>query len=154
MLYFLGRSKKSIVAGRPNFSVGENSSGQSTISSRRQLREVADVRHISPESYAGGPLALVKGGDTISLDVAYRKLELLMPAAELEERRRNWTKPERDATRGYLSLDAGRVTQAHLGCDFRLLADPEIHKLPRGQKGNRVSKLKKPPFAINELLAR
>ena len=46
------------------------------------------VLHVSPESYAGGPLALVQDGDAICLDVANRKLELLVPAAELEERRR------------------------------------------------------------------
>ena len=50
------------------------------------------VLHIAPESAVGGPLALVKTGDRIKLDVANRKLELLVSDAELEKRRKAWTR--------------------------------------------------------------
>jgi dihydroxy-acid dehydratase len=91
------------------------------------------VLHVSPESHAGGPLALVKDGDRIALDVPNRRLDLLVPDAELAERRRLWVRPEAQSKRGYLSLYTERVTQAHLGCDFDFLQDrieipePEIH---------------------------
>ncbi|HTM49469.1 MAG TPA: L-arabinonate dehydratase [Bryobacteraceae bacterium] len=91
------------------------------------------VLHVSPESYSGGPLALVRDGDRISLDVESRKLELLVSGEELSRRRAEWTAPPPTAARGYLSLYAERVTQAHLGCDFDFLrdnpgsTDPEIH---------------------------
>jgi dihydroxy-acid dehydratase len=51
------------------------------------------VLHVSPESHVGGPLALVQDGDRISLDVAGRRLDLLVPEAELAARRAQWKKP-------------------------------------------------------------
>ena len=91
------------------------------------------VLHVSPESHAGGPLALVRDGDRIALDVAERRLDLLVPEAELAARRAAWVKPASRSGRGYLALYSERVTQAHLGCDFDFLQDrveapePEIH---------------------------
>jgi dihydroxyacid dehydratase/phosphogluconate dehydratase len=91
------------------------------------------VLHISPESYCGGPLALVQEGDLISLDVPNRKLDVLVPDAELAKRRSAWVKPSRRYGRGYMALYTERVTQAHQGCDFDFLHDkietpePEIH---------------------------
>jgi len=80
------------------------------------------VLHVSPESYVGGPLALVKDGDTISLDIPNRRLDILVPEAELQTRREQWIRPTAASNRGYLALYRERVTQAHLGCDFDFLA--------------------------------
>jgi dihydroxy-acid dehydratase len=91
------------------------------------------VLHVSPESHAGGPLALVRDGDQIRLDVEGRKLDLLVPEAELAARRAAWVRPDIRYSRGYLALYSERVTQAHEGCDFDFLSgttpvpEPEIH---------------------------
>jgi dihydroxy-acid dehydratase len=79
------------------------------------------VLHVSPESYVGGPLALVEDGDLITLDIPNRKLDLLVPEKELENRRSRWTRPTAQSNRGYLALYRDRVTQAHQGCDFDFL---------------------------------
>jgi dihydroxy-acid dehydratase len=78
------------------------------------------VLHITPESAVGGPLALVRNGDRIRLDVAARRIELLVDAAELEQRRAALplaTKPEW-AQRGYAHLFHETILQADDGCDF------------------------------------
>jgi dihydroxy-acid dehydratase len=80
------------------------------------------VLHVSPESYVGGPLALVRDGDLICLDIPNRKLDLLVPEAELAERRAQWKRPVPAERRGYLALYRERVTQAHEGCDFDFLS--------------------------------
>ncbi len=91
------------------------------------------VLHVSPESYVGGPLALVRDGDRISLDIPNRRLDLLVPEAELAERRSLWKRPVPLEQRGYLALYRERVTQAHEGCDFDFLgrdkaqAEPQIY---------------------------
>jgi dihydroxy-acid dehydratase len=79
------------------------------------------VLHVSPESHVGGPLALVRNDDEIELDVAARRLELLVSASELQQRRAQWRAPEPSSTRGYAALFAKHVTQAHEGCDFDFL---------------------------------
>ncbi len=79
------------------------------------------VLHVSPESYVGGPLALVQDGDLIKLDVGAKKLELLVSAEELQKRKTKWQPPVAN-DRGYLALYRERVTQAHLGCDFDFLS--------------------------------
>ncbi len=90
------------------------------------------ILHVSPESYVGGPLALVRDGDAISIDIPNRKLDLLVPEAEVESRRAEWRRPVAKDQRGYLALYRERVTQAHEGCDFDFLAhdraapEPEI----------------------------
>jgi len=76
------------------------------------------VLHVSPESYIGGPLSLVQNGDMIRLDIPNRKLDLLVPAAELEKRKSEWQRPILKDQRGYLTLYRERVTQADQGCDF------------------------------------
>ena len=90
--------------------------------------------HVAPESFVGGPLALVQDGDIVSLDVEQRTLELKVSDEELAERRSNWTQPENRFTRGYGKLYFDETTQANLGCDFRFLhedgsttPDPAIH---------------------------
>ncbi len=91
------------------------------------------VLHVSPESWIGGPLAMVEDGDLISLDVEGRRIDLLVSEEELSRRRERWVKPAPRYGRGYMALYSDRVTQAHLGCDFDFLdqkiaiPDPEIH---------------------------
>ena len=81
----------------------------------------------------GGPLAFVRDGDLIELDVSRRRLHLHVSDEELSLRRREWTPPARRQGRGYGSLFAEHVTQADRGCDFDFLQDgprapePEIH---------------------------
>ena len=78
------------------------------------------VLHITPESAVGGPLALVKTGDTIKLDVKGRKIDLMVDAAELKKRQAALAKratPEW-AKRGYAHLFNETITQADEGCDF------------------------------------
>jgi dihydroxy-acid dehydratase len=79
------------------------------------------VLHVSPESFAGGPLALVQDGDLISLDAEARRIDLLVAEKEIAARRAGWVKPNAKFGRGYGALYAERVTQAHLGCDFDFL---------------------------------
>ncbi|OWT63863.1 L-arabinonate dehydratase [Candidimonas nitroreducens] len=83
------------------------------------------VLHISPESAVGGPLALVRTGDLIRLDIAARSLDLLVPEQELEERRKHWSPPESPYQRGYVRIYQREVTQAHEGCDFVTLTGPD-----------------------------
>jgi dihydroxy-acid dehydratase len=93
----------------------------------------ACVLHVAPESFAGGPLALVRDGDLIELDVEARKLELKVSDAELATRRAAWKKPAPRFVRGYGVLYQQHITQADQGCDFDFLegtaptAEPEIH---------------------------
>jgi L-arabonate dehydrase len=83
------------------------------------------VLHVSPESRAGGPLAVVKTGDQIELDVARRSLELLVSDEELKSRLQAWKAPKRHYTRGYGKLYEEHVLQANQGCDFDFLVDDE-----------------------------
>ena len=82
------------------------------------------VLHIAPEAAAGGPLALVKNGDRIRLDVASRKIELLVDEVELKKRAAEWKAPPvaQEAQRGYARLYREHVQQADQGCDFDFLA--------------------------------
>lgn len=82
------------------------------------------VLHVAPESYVGGPLALVRTGDSITLDVGARSLRLDVDDAELERRRAEWTPPPVRYERGYGALYADQITQADTGCDFAFLARP------------------------------
>lgn len=82
------------------------------------------VLHVAPESYVGGPLALVRTGDLITLDVEARSLRLEVSDAELERRRSQWTPPPARYERGYGALYSEQVTQADTGCDFAFLARP------------------------------
>ncbi len=82
------------------------------------------VLHIAPEAAAGGPLALVRNGDRIRLDVPARRIDLLVDDAELEKRRGEWRAPPvpEVAQRGYARLYREHVRQADEGCDFDFLA--------------------------------
>ncbi|MBI3628810.1 MAG: dihydroxy-acid dehydratase [Candidatus Rokubacteria bacterium] len=79
------------------------------------------VLHVAPEAAVGGPLALVRDGDEIILDAAARRLDLLVPEAELARRRAAWRRPEPPVRRGYRRLFVERVLQAPEGCDFDFL---------------------------------
>jgi L-arabonate dehydrase len=81
----------------------------------------AVVLHVAPESAVGGPLALLRTGDRVKLDVANRRLDMLVDDAELEARRAAWTPPEKLDKRGYRRLYEDHVLQANEGCDFSFL---------------------------------
>jgi dihydroxy-acid dehydratase len=81
----------------------------------------AIVLHVAPESAIGGPLALVEDGDLIRLDVAGRRLDVLVDEAELAERRSRWSPPTPADDRGYRYMHANNVLQANEGCDFDFL---------------------------------
>jgi dihydroxyacid dehydratase/phosphogluconate dehydratase len=93
----------------------------------------ACVLHVAPESFVGGPLALVRDGDVIELDIPARRLSVNVSEEELARRRAAWKAPAPRYPRGYGALFAKHVTQANEGCDFDFLegtekiADPEIH---------------------------
>ena len=93
----------------------------------------ACVLHVAPESFVGGPLALVRDGAVIELDVAARRIALHVTDDELARRRAAWIPRETIYPRGYGHLYARHVTQADKGCDFDFLegtapiAEPEIH---------------------------
>ena len=75
----------------------------------------ACIGHISPEAMEGGPLALVHDGDTISIDIPNRKLELEVSDEELAKRKAEWKQPEPKVKTGYLSRYAKLVTSANTG---------------------------------------
>ena len=91
------------------------------------------VLHVSPESFVGGPLALVETGDIIELDISARKLELHVEEDELLRRKKAWIPPAKKFNRGFGAIYANHITQEDVGCDFDVLegteaiADPEIH---------------------------
>jgi dihydroxy-acid dehydratase len=73
------------------------------------------VGHITPEAYAGGPLAIVKNGDSITIDAEKRVLTLDLPAREISARLKGWKQPKPRYTRGVLAKYAKSVNSAHLG---------------------------------------
>ena len=93
----------------------------------------ACVLHVTPEAFVGGPLALVRDGDRIELDVPARKLNMLVDEAELARRRAEWKPAKPHFRRGFGTLYLKHVTQADKGCDFDFLEggaatpEPEIH---------------------------
>jgi dihydroxy-acid dehydratase len=93
----------------------------------------ACVLHVAPESFAGGPLAFVRDGDIIELDVPGRRLTLQVADDELARRRASWKRGDLPYPRGFGRMYGEHITQANRGCDFDFLegtepiADPEIH---------------------------
>jgi len=91
------------------------------------------VLHIAPESFVGGPLALLKEGDLVELDVPARTLNMQVPEEELGRRRSAWRPREGIYPRGYGKLFMQHIKQANEGCDFDFLEgtapipEPEIH---------------------------
>ena len=89
------------------------------------------VLHVAPEAAAGGPLALVREGDMIELDVEGRRLHLDVTDEELERRRAAWTPPPPPMERGYVGLYHGHVLQADAGCDLDFLVGASGAPVPR-----------------------
>ncbi len=93
----------------------------------------ACVLHVAPESFVGGPLALVRTGDDIEIDVAARKIHLHVGDEELARRQAAWKPPPPRYARGYGAMYSQHIGQADEGCDFDFLegrapiAEPEIH---------------------------
>jgi dihydroxy-acid dehydratase len=83
----------------------------------------ACIGHVSPEAAAGGPIALVKEGDVVAIDIPARKLDLEVPEAELARRRAEWRRPAPKIDYGYLARYASMVTSADTGA---VLKTPEL----------------------------
>ena len=88
------------------------------------------VLHTSPEAAAGGPLALVRDGDIIELDVPNRRVHLEITDEEMAARRAQWKEPSRPA-RGWYKLYVDHVQQAHLGADLDILVGGSGAEVPR-----------------------
>jgi L-arabonate dehydrase len=89
------------------------------------------ILHTSPEAAAGGPLAIVRNGDVIEVDVPNRRLHLDVPEDEIERRLRDWKNPVKRPESGYAMLYHDHVTGADTGADFDFL---------KGVRGNAVPK--------------
>src|SRR5690606_3913525 len=93
----------------------------------------ACILHVAPEAYIKGPLAAVKTGDLISVDVEARSIHLHLSDEEISARLKAWTPPERDYPRGFGKMYAEHTKQADEGCDFDFLEgtakvkEPDIH---------------------------
>ena len=83
------------------------------------------VGHISPEAAEGGPLAIVRDGDPITIDIPNRKLHLHVPDEQIEARLANWKRPEPKFKKGYLSLYARLAESADKGAIIRHKFDRE-----------------------------
>jgi dihydroxy-acid dehydratase len=82
----------------------------------------ACVLHVTPESHVGGPLALVRDGDLVTLDVDARRIDMAVDDAEIARRRAEWLRPIPKFSRGYGVMFLKHVQQADTGCDFDFLA--------------------------------
>jgi len=93
----------------------------------------ACILHVAPESVIGGPLAAVRTGDMIAVDVAKRSINVALTDAEIAERINGYKPPPRNYPRGYYKMFAEHTRQANEGCDFDFLEgaecipEPEIH---------------------------
>lgn len=81
----------------------------------------ACILHAAPEAYIGGPLALIRNGDIVEVDVEARSLNVQLSDDDLVQRRRDWVRPPPRYERGYGWMFARHVQQANLGCDFDFL---------------------------------
>ncbi len=81
----------------------------------------ACILHVAPESFIGGPLALVRNGDMITLDVDARTINLDISDEEMVKRRAAWKAPEKNYQRGYGWMFSKHIQQANEGCDFDFL---------------------------------
>ena len=81
----------------------------------------ACILHVSPESHVGGPLALLKTGDIVKIDIPNRTIDMLVDDDELARRRAAWTPPKLKFERGYGWMFAQHIRQADEGCDFDYL---------------------------------
>jgi dihydroxy-acid dehydratase len=81
----------------------------------------ACVLHVSPEAFVGGPLALVRNGDLISVDIPARTIHLHVTDEQLDERRSRWQPPAPRFGRGYGWMFTRHIGPPHKGCDFDFL---------------------------------
>ena len=81
----------------------------------------ACILHVAPEAFIGGPLALIKTGDIIEVDIPNRKLDVDVSESEIKKRRNEWVKPEPRFERGYGYIYSKHIEQADKGCDFDFL---------------------------------
>jgi dihydroxy-acid dehydratase len=81
----------------------------------------ACILHASPEAYIGGPLALIKTGDLITVDVPNRKIHLEVSDEDLNQRKDKWVPPAPKYERGYGWMFSRHILQAEDGCDFDFL---------------------------------
>jgi dihydroxyacid dehydratase/phosphogluconate dehydratase len=81
----------------------------------------ACVLHVAPESFVGGPLALLQTGDIVAIDVPNRSINMEVSDAELARRRAAWKQPEKRFERGYGWMFSQHIQQANEGCDFDFL---------------------------------
>jgi dihydroxyacid dehydratase/phosphogluconate dehydratase len=81
----------------------------------------ACVLHVAPESYIGGPLALLRTGDIVTIDVDARSIRMEVSDENLARRRAEWTPPEARFERGYGWVFTKHIQQANEGCDFDFL---------------------------------
>ena len=91
----------------------------------------ACILHVSPEAHIGGPLAAIRNGDRITVDVANRSINVDLDAPTIAERLKSWMPPARDYPRGYNWLFARHVRQAHEGCDFDFLVGCRGSAVPK-----------------------
>jgi dihydroxyacid dehydratase/phosphogluconate dehydratase len=89
------------------------------------------VLHAAPEAAVGGPLAVVRDGDMITLDCAGRSLTLHVPQAAIDDRLRSWTPPDPPMLSGYQKLYVDHVLQADRGCDLDFLVGCRGAAVPR-----------------------
>lgn len=93
----------------------------------------ACILHVAPEAFIGGPLALIRDGDFIAVDVVARTIEVRVDEAEMAARRARWVAPAPRYLRGYGAMAAAHIGQADTGCDFDFLQrsgaidEPAIH---------------------------
>jgi dihydroxy-acid dehydratase len=78
------------------------------------------IGHVSPEAAEGGPIALIENGDSISLNISQRRLDIMLTEKELEHRKNSWTRPDPKITKGYLSRYAELVTSADKGAILKI----------------------------------
>jgi dihydroxy-acid dehydratase len=81
----------------------------------------ACILHAAPEAHVGGPLAFVRTGDRIRVDVPNRSIDMLVSDEEIARRRAEWTPPAEKYGRGYGWMYAQHIQQANEGCDFDFL---------------------------------
>ena len=81
----------------------------------------ACILHVAPESYVGGPLALVRTGDIITIDIPARSINMEVSDEELARRKAEWKQPPKRFERGYGWMFSQHIKQANEGCDFDFL---------------------------------
>ena len=81
----------------------------------------ACILHVAPEAFIGGPLALIKTGDIIEVDIPNRKLNVNISESEIKKRKAEWVEPEPRFERGYGYIYSKHIEQADKGCDFDFL---------------------------------